>query len=99
MGKEYKYDPSTNVNNTIDHNAILNSKGVLCVETNRIYSSYSKCVIDMSNIYNIKFWSSHIGAVCRGERKTHKGFHFKNMPNEDGTLDLKLERYGVDKDE
>lgn len=48
-----------------------NKKPVYCFETNKIYSS----LIDAQIELNIK--SCYISDVCKGKRKSTKGFHFK----------------------
>ena len=85
------YNSETNKYCVIQHNKAINSKKVKCIETNCTYNSYTECALEMSKIYNIRFHSSHIGKVCNGTRKTHKGFHFTNI-NKNKTLDIQLER-------
>lgn len=46
-------------------------KAVLCVETSMVYESISQA----SRMTNINL--SHIAAVCRGDRKTAGGFHWR----------------------
>lgn len=73
------YNSEVNKNKIIFSNKIQNSKKVKCLETNKIYNSYTECAQEMTKEFKIKFSSSHIGKVCSGERKHHRNFHFENI--------------------
>lgn len=49
------------------------ARKVLCIETNKQYNCISDCAKDMGfHPYRHKIY-----AVCRGQRKAYKGYHFK----------------------
>lgn len=54
-----------------------NSKKIICVETREVFKS----IADAGRILNLSF--GNISSVCRGERKTTGGLHFKYYNNGD----------------
>lgn len=53
------------------------SKKVRVIETGQIFESSHDCDRRSESIFGTKFNFSTISAVCRGDRKSHKGFHFE----------------------
>lgn len=52
-------------------------KRVICIELQEIFKSATECSKILKERYNENFLASSISAVCRGDRKSHKGFHFE----------------------
>jgi len=57
------------------------SPHVFCDELKKEFNSMSDCVLYFDSNFNIKLKNNNIGRVCRGERKSHKGYHFKYINN------------------
>ena len=54
-----------------------NIRKVRVIELNKIYDSITKCSQDLEKIYGKYFGISNIVSVCRGYKKSYKGFHFE----------------------
>ena len=62
---------------------VYNNKRVRCIETGKIYESGAECAREMG------LDASHISKVCRGISKSHKGFHFEFVIEEEINNEIK----------
>jgi len=62
------------IDNGLYNTDFIASRTVLCVETGQVFIGVRETARQMFG--NVKF-AKHISAVCRGEHKTCKGYHFK----------------------
>ena len=69
-GKQSKFKNKHHTLEAKNKISIKHCKPVMCIETNKIYSSS----LEASKELNI---TNHIGNCCNGKRKTCNGFHFK----------------------
>ena len=51
----------------------IHARKVICIETGKCYDCMADCARDM----NFPVTKHHIGSVCRGERKSYKGYTFR----------------------
>lgn len=52
---------------------LIKTKKVVCIETNKIYTSIKEAAKDTNT------FDGHITKVCKGERKTTGGFHWRYL--------------------
>lgn len=52
-------------------------KLLMCTDDERVFGSLLQCSKKSQEIYGVKMTSASIGKVCRGERKSYKGHHYK----------------------
>ena len=62
---------------------VYNNKKVRCIETGKIFESGAECAREMG------LDASHISKVCRGVSKSHKGFHFEFVIEEELNNEIK----------
>lgn len=62
---------------------VYNNKRVRCIETGKIFESGAECAREMG------LDASHISKVCRGVSKSHKGFHFEFVIEEELNNEIK----------